>query len=114
MGTTNKRDKDINHCVWCGSPTIMEAMQLPECPINEIIEEKIDKLGRSKVWGENSNWAKLDMDSDDEAELLVYDEMLSTVNLKTVCEKCLSEDDRLYEKYYGDSDDRDEWVFTLD
>ena len=83
----------------------MEPMQLPETPILEFMEEKINKLGRDKVWGEHANWSKLDIDSDVEAELLVYDEMLATVSLKTVCEKCLSEDDRLYEKYYGGSEE---------
>jgi len=91
----------INHCAWCGAPTIMEKMQLPDTPILEFMETKIDKLGRTKVWGEHANWATLDLDSDDEAELLVYDELLSTVSLKHVCEKCLSDDDKLYDKYYG-------------
>ena len=95
----------INHCAWCGSPTIMEKMQLPDTPILEFLEEKINKLGREKVWGENSNWALLDLDPDDEAELLVYDEMLNTFTSKYVCEKCLSDDDRLYKKYYGEDDD---------
>ena len=108
MGTKHKRD--INYCAWCGAPTVMEKMQLPECPINEIIEEKINKLGRDKVWGENSNWANLSMDPDDEAELLVYDEMLSTVSLKHVCERCLSEDDKLYNRYYEQGD----WEIRFD
>jgi hypothetical protein len=82
----------------------MEPMQLPQTPILEFIEDKIDKLGRQRVWGENSDWSKLNMDPDDEAELLVYDEMLSNVSFRTVCERCLSEDDRLYKKYYGDDD----------
>ena len=30
-----------NHCAWCGKPTAMEAMQLPETPILEFMEEKI-------------------------------------------------------------------------
>ena len=44
---------------------------------------------------------RLNLDSDVEAELLVYDEMLGQVDLKHVCERCLSEDDRLWDKYYG-------------
>jgi len=105
MGTKHKGSKDVNYCVWCGAPTLMERLQLPECPINEILEEKINTLGRDKVWGENSNWSTLSLDPDDEAELLVYDEMLSTVSLKHVCEKCLSDDDKLYDKYYGPNKD---------
>ena len=111
MGDTQMKDDTlleseyINYCSWCGMKTVMEPMQLPQTPILEFMEEKINKLGRNRVWGEHANWSKLDMDSDIEAELLVYDEMLSTVALKHVCEKCLSEDDRLYEKYYGGSEE---------
>lgn len=94
----------VNYCSWCGCPTLMEKMQLPDTPIMEFMEEKINKLGRNKVWGENANWALLNMDPDDEAQLLVYDEMLSTISLKHVCEKCLSDDDKMYDKYYGKGD----------
>ena len=113
MGSAFKGNK-VNYCTWCGMKTLMEPMQLPQTPILEFMEEKINKLGRDRVWGDGANWSKLDIDSNLEAELLVYDEMLSMVSLKTVCEKCLSEDDKMYEKYYGDSDEDDKWVFTLD
>ena len=36
-----RRDK-TNHCSWCGKPTWMEPMLLPETPILEFMEEKID------------------------------------------------------------------------
>ena len=107
MGTTNKRDKDINHCVWCGAVTPMEPMQLPQTPILEHMEEKIDNIGRKRIWGDNSDWSRIDMDSDLEAELLVYDEMLATVSLKIVCERCIKEDERLWKKYYDNPDDMD-------
>ncbi len=107
MGSTNKGDKDINHCVWCGALTPMEQMQLPSTPILEHMEEKIDKMGRKRIWGDNSDWSRVDMDSDLEAELLVYDEMLATIELKTVCERCIEEDERLWKKYYGNPDDID-------
>jgi hypothetical protein len=97
--------KDINHCSWCGAPTVMEKMQLPDTPILEFLEEKINKLGRNRVWGENSNWAMLNLDPDDEAELLVYDDMLNNITPKYVCEKCLQDDNELYKKYYEDDDD---------
>lgn len=105
MGTKHKGDNSLNTCCWCGKLTVMEAMQLPETPILEFMEDKIDKFGRSKIWGENGDWSNVDMDSDFEAELLVYDEMLSTVSKKVVCETCLNEDDKLWDKYYGDSGD---------
>ena len=106
MGTTNKRDKDIKHCVWCGAPTLMEEMQLPDTPIIEHMEEKINNHDRKRIWGDLSDWSKLDLDSDFEAELLVYDEMLGTMSLKTVCETCLGEDDRLWQKYYTNDEIR--------
>jgi len=108
MGDSSLRDRDVSHCTWCGAPTLMEKMLLPETPILEFLEIKIDLIGRDEVWGDNSNWSMLDLDSDVEAELLVYDEMLGQVGLKHVCERCLSEDDRLWDKYYGK--DRDGYI----
>ncbi len=92
---------DINHCTWCGASTLMERMLLPQTPILEFLEVKIDLIGREEVWGDRADWSRLNLDSDVEAELLVYDEMLGQVDLKHVCERCLSEDDRLWDKYYG-------------
>ena len=101
MGSKHQRDKDINHCTWCGAPTVMERMLLPQTPILEFLETKIDLIGRDDVWGDKADWSNLHLDSDVEAELLIYDEMLGNVSLKYVCERCLSEDDKLWEKYYG-------------
>ncbi len=81
---------------------------LPHTPILEFLEVKIDLIGRDKVWGDNSNWAMLNLDPEFEAELLVYDEMLGQVSLKHVCERCLEEDDKLWEKYYGK--DKDDYI----
>ena len=105
MGSKFKRDK-INHCAWCGKKTHMEEMQLPDTPILEFMEEKIYKHGRDRVWGEDGDWSTQRLDSDFEAELLVYDTMLSSVSPKTVCIQCLKEDEELWNKYYEkDSDD---------
>jgi hypothetical protein len=101
-------ESKINYCKWCGAKTSMEKMQLPDSPILSFLEEKINKLGRDKVWGENSNWAFLDLDPNDEAELLVYDEMLNNITLKHVCESCIEEDNKLYDKYYEDKHVSDE------
>ena len=96
-----RKKMDINHCKWCGASTLMERMLLPQTPILEFLEVKIDLIGREEVWGDRADWSRLNLDSDVEAELLVYDEMLGQVDLKHVCERCLSEDDRLWDKYYG-------------
>ena len=93
-----------NPCSWCGRLTWIGAMQLSETPILEFIEEKIDKHGRDKVWGEDGDWSSQDLDSDFEAELLVYDQMLCNISPKVVCINCLKEDDALWEKYYNDDD----------
>ena len=105
MGPEYKGSESVNHCVWCGCTTNREKMLLPATPILEFIEVKIDIMGREDVWGENSNWAILDLDSDAEAELLVYDELLNTITMKSVCRRCLEEDDRLWDKYYGGMSD---------
>ena len=104
---THKRDLSLNYCSWCGAPTIMEMMQVATSPILEFMEQKIDKLGRQRVWSSNANWSELDLDSDDEAELLVYDEMLNTIELKHVCEQCILSDDELFKKYYDDENDNE-------
>ena len=104
MGTKHK-ESGINYCKWCGAPTAMEQLQMANTPILEFIEEKIDKLGRNRVWSSGANWSELDLDSDDEAELLVYDELLNTITMKSVCMRCLEEDDRLWDKYYGGMSD---------
>jgi len=113
MGSKYKRDQ-VNHCVWCGKPTWMEAMQTPETPILEFIEEKINDYGREKIWGEDGDWSSEDLDSDFEAELLVYDQMLSNVTKKVVCIGCLKQDDELWEKYYNDGFEDDEIIFDAD
>ena len=114
MGPKHKRDQ-INHCAWCGKPTHIKEMQLPETPILEFLEEKINEYGRERIWGDDGDWSEEDLDSDFEAELLVYDEMLATVSKKIVCVSCLKQDDDLWNKYYEDEDDMDnEIIFDAD
>ena len=95
----------INNCAWCGRPTMMPRMQVADMPIMEWMEKKIDKAGRLRIWGEKSDWSKVKLDPSFEAELLLYDNVLSTVSSKTVCVNCLVEDERLYQKYYGRDDE---------
>lgn len=104
MGAKYKRDQ-LNHCKWCGKNTWMEPMLLSDTPILEFMEEKINEHGRERIWGENGDWSEEMLDSDFEAELLVYDEMLNTISKKVVCISCLKHDDDLWEKYYNTGDD---------
>ena len=69
----------INNCAWCGRPTMMPRMQVADMPIMEWMEKKIDKAGRLRIWGEKSDWSKVKLDPSFEAELLLYDNVLSTV-----------------------------------
>ena len=104
----------MKYCEWCGKSTTNKPVHVAQTPILEWIEERINKIGRKQIWGENSDWSKLEMDSDFEAELLVYDQLLSTVSKSTVCNRCLKEDQRMWEKYYDDdSGDDDGGMFVV-
>ena len=92
-------------------------------PILEFMEDKIDLIGREDIWGMNGDWSLVDIDSDLEAELLIYDEMLNTLGKRIVCEVCLRQDNMLYKKYYGDmigeinndsDDDDDHYIIELE
>jgi hypothetical protein len=83
----------------------MEEMLLSDTPILEFMEEKINEHGRERIWGEDGDWSSQNLDSDFEAELLVYDAMLCNVSPKVVCIGCLNDDDKLWEKYYNQDDD---------
>ena len=66
----------------------------------------------------------VDIDSDLEAELLVYDTMLNNVQERIICEVCLIQDEKMYQKYYGgmigeinnnpDDDDEDIYIIELE
>ena len=107
--------KKSKHCAWCGKPTNSPEQPVTDTPILEFMEDKINEFGRDKIWGEKADWSRLDIDSDFEAELLVYDQMLTTISEKVVCISCLKEDDELYTKYYGDDDNEEtEIIFDAD
>jgi hypothetical protein len=122
MGPKDKTN-DLKYCKWCGKKTFMEAMHTAETPILEFLEDKIDKHGREEVWGEHGDWSEEDLDSDFEAELLVYDGMLNNVTKKVVCISCLKHDDEMLKKYYGHElndmdetggdDDEDHYIIDL-
>tara|TARA_Y100000114_G_scaffold134793_1_gene135213 strand:+ start:591 stop:914 length:324 start_codon:yes stop_codon:yes gene_type:complete len=97
----------MKYCKWCGAATNMEPLLLADSPILEEMEKKINKHGRDKIWGENGDWSKVKLDSELEAELLVYDQLLSSVSKKTVCMNCIVEDEKLWKKYYDKDIDPD-------
>ena len=98
-GVTNQK---VNYCEWCSKQTPFGKTIQAETPILEFIEDKIDLIGREDIWGIEGDWSMVDIDSDLEAELLVYDTMLNNVQERIICEVCLRTDDKMYQKYYGD------------
>lgn len=97
-----KKNK-IKYCEWCGKKTDNEDTQVAETPILEDIEKEINANGnREQIWGPFSDWSNMKLDSSFEAKLLVYDEMLNKIKLRTICQNCLDHDQMLYERYYED------------
>ena len=123
MGSKHK-DSKLNYCEWCGNKTPLGRTMQAETPILEFMEEKIDLIGREDIWGVHGDWSMVDIDSDLEAELLIYDEMLNMVSKRTVCEVCLVQDNKMYKKYYSgmigeennnsDDDDEDHYIIELE
>jgi hypothetical protein len=125
MGTDNK-DKELKYCEWCSKKTTMGKTQQAETPILEFIEDKIDLIGREDIWGVQGDWSMVDIDSDLEAELLIYDEMLNNIGQRIVCTACMIQDDKMWKNYYsqmigevnenndGDPDDDDHYIIELE
>ena len=114
VGSKHKNSK-VNYCEWCSKQTSLGKTTQAITPILEFIEDKIDLIGRENIWGMNGDWSMVDIDSDLEAELLIYDEMLNNVQKRIICEVCLRQDDELYKKYYEyDSDNDGEINFEAD
>ena len=93
----------VKYCKWCGKRTNMEKVVISEIPILEFLESKIDEHDREAIWGEKYDLSEQHIDSDFEAELLIYDELLNTLTPKTICSNCLKSDEYLWKKYYPDS-----------
>ena len=109
----------LKYCKWCGKKTSMGSMLTSETPILEFLEDKINEHGREKIWGEYGDWSEEILDSEFEAELLVYDSMLNNVTKKIICISCLKQDDDLFNKYYNnvvdgiDDEDIDDYIIEL-
>lgn len=99
------KNNKIKYCEWCGNKTDKKSIEAAETPILEELEEEINSYNnRDKVWGINSDWSKLNLPSTFEAKLMVYDEMLNRIELRTICKECRTYDEMLYEKYYEDEE----------
>tara|TARA_B100000674_G_scaffold58320_1_gene40593 strand:- start:1455 stop:1811 length:357 start_codon:yes stop_codon:yes gene_type:complete len=106
--------RNLRTCAWCYKPTSMPEVFAADTPLLEWFEDRIDtycktnNIDRKILWGAESDWNKVDIPEDLEAELLTYDELVSSVSRKVICSPCLKQDNKLWIKYYNkdfDSDD---------
>ena len=99
---------------------IIDIYRAPLFDENEMPIEPKDKSILSSM---NSSIG--DIDSDLEAELLIYDEMMNNIKKRIICEVCLRQDDKMYTKYYSgmmgevrfdsdDPDDEDHYIIELE
>ena len=108
------------NCAWCHKKTNLPAVFAADGPILEWMEKRIDKyceknnISREQLWGGESDWNVIKLDSNMEAELLAYDELVASVSKKHICKECLIEDDIMYKKYYTDLDDDSDLELTID
>ena len=109
--------------LWLCSCGAFNAAYNTETPILEFIEEKIDLIGREDIWGIHGDWSLVEIDSDLEAELLIYDEMLNNVEKRIVCTACIMNEKKMYNKYYSgmigegnedNPDDEDHYIIELE
>ncbi len=84
-------------CEWCHGPADLPQMYIPESPVLEWLEEKLVYL--------DNNFVGEELTSDEEWEILVYDEMVKSIRKGHVCTICWTEDQALYDKYYENDSD---------
>ena len=124
--TLNNDNQKVKYCEWCSKKTPRPPTTQAETPILEFMEEKIDLVGREDIWGIHGDWSMVDIDSDLEAELLIYDEMLNNVKKRIVCTACIMNEKVMYNKYYSqmmgevnennddNPDDEDHYIIELE
>ena len=107
-------------CAWWHKPTNLPEVFAADTPILEWMENRINKfcddkgLNKQQVWGEDADWGRMNISETFEAELLVYDELLITVDRKTICKQCLVDDQKLWDKYYNNGDGEGDFEITID
>ena len=106
-------------CAWCHKPTTLPEVFAADSPILEWFEDRIEKfceekgINKKQLWGEESDWNKVNIPEGFEAELLTYDALLVSVSRKRICKTCLVEDQKLWDKYYNNGVGGD-FEFTID
>tara|TARA_B100000780_G_scaffold273601_1_gene237391 strand:- start:3250 stop:3597 length:348 start_codon:yes stop_codon:yes gene_type:complete len=107
-------------CAWCHKPTKLPETFAAKTPILEWLEKRIEEFcdkndySKQEVWGLDSDWGVINIPEQFEAELLVYDSLLISVERKTICKDCLVEDQKLWDKYYHGLDDNNDFEITID
>jgi len=86
-------------CEWCHGTSNTIPMYIPETPVLEWMEKKLIRL--------DNDFTEHSLSKEEEWEILVYDEMVTSIRRGVVCTKCWKKDQKLYEKYYdpGEEDD---------
>lgn len=85
-----------NVCEWCYGTADLPRMYIPESPVLEWMEDKLIYIERHFEGA---------LSSDEEWEILVYDEMVKSIRRGHVCSICWETDQALYDKYYQDTDE---------
>lgn len=88
-------------CDWCFGTKDVMPMYVPQSPVLEWMEEKLILL--------DGEFRGQDLTKEEEWEILIYDEMVTSITRGKVCKKCWKKDQELYEKYY-DQDDEDNYL----
>lgn len=84
-------------CEWCLGPADLPKMYIPQSPVLEWMEQKL-------IYIEEHFDGNLS--SEEEWEILVYDEMIKNIRRGHVCSTCWEADQALYDKYYEDDEQR--------
>jgi len=112
--------RKTHNCAWCHKTTTLPEVFAAEGPLLDWMEERMNKycekkgITRLELWGEESDWNKINLDENMEAELLAYDELVTSVSRKHICKECLIEDDKIYKKYYLKDFPDDDMELTID
>lgn len=95
--TRSRNSKVVGRCEWCWNECDLNAMQIPQSPILEWIEEKLEGVDRSLVPPKLSK--------QEEYEIVLYDYMISNLRFGRVCSKCWDKEQQLWDKYYENEDE---------
>lgn len=99
----------MNYCDWCGGKTNNEEVYSSEISLLDMFEEIIDKIGREEIYYEYCYDEGLDLNIE-ETKVKTYWDSLNNINFRTICDRCLKNEDIMNEKFYSISKDGDEFL----